>query len=126
METKHLWEVKHPYYCNQGNYHARESVETEYRSFSDFMDEMGDADKDYNLVFRWDWKEENDGLESTFNGDVNYRNGKLFVFFMQQRRGNYVYSVIDVCRADEPAVIAYLQPYAEYMRELWQPLTFGA
>lgn len=122
QNAKHLWEVDHSYYCNEGNYHARESVESVFRSFSDFIDEMGDADLDMNLAFRWDWKEENSEGENNFNGDVNYRNGKLYVFWMQQRKGNYVYSVIDVCRSDEPAVIEFLRPRWEHLKALWEPL----
>ena len=52
----HLWEIKHPYYCNEGNYFARESCCTEYGSWADFMEEGGDSDFDMNLVFRWDWR----------------------------------------------------------------------
>lgn len=114
---KHLWEVDHSYYCNQGNYYARESVESYYKRWGDFIAEWGEADMDYNLLFRWDWVEEGD-----FNGDSNYRNGKLYLFWMGQRKGRYNYSVVEVCRNDEEDVIKYIQPRYEYIKSLWEPL----
>lgn len=118
--AKHLWEIDHPYYCNEGNYFARESVESYFKTFADFLSAWGDADFDYNLLFRWDWQENDDDDKPTFNGDVNYRNGKLKVFWMGQRKGLFMYSIVEVCRADEPAVIAFLKPRWDYMRLLWE------
>jgi len=121
----HLWEAKHPYYCSESNYYApgNEQPMSAYKSWADFIDGQGDSDFDYNLVFRWDWNERNpEADELTFNGDVNYRNGKLLVFFMGQRKGLYRWCEVDVCRADEPAVIAYLQPRFEHLKSLWAPL----
>ena len=120
---KHLWEVNHPYYCNEGNYFATRDVETYYRSFADFLEEWGDADLDYNLLFRWDWVETDpETEESNFNGDINYRNGKLKLFWMGQRKGLYQYSIVEVCRADEADVIEFLKPRHEYLKSLWEPL----
>ena len=121
--SKHLWEASHLYYCNEGNYFAGESMESSYRSFADFIAEEGDSDMDYNLLFRWDWVEENaETGETTFNGDVNYRNGKLKLFWMGQRKGLYRWSVVEVCRADEPAVIKFLKPRLAHLMSLWSPL----
>lgn len=122
MTSSHLWEAKHSYYCNEGNYFANESVGSEYKSFADFLEEWGGADKDYNLLFRWDWIENDDEDAPAWNGDVNYRNGKLKLFYMGQRKGKFIYSVVEVCRADEPAVIAFLTSHWEHMRALWQPI----
>jgi hypothetical protein len=127
----HLWEVSHPYYCNLGNYYAPGGAKgyREYKSLADFLVEEGDSDMDYNLVFRWDWvedhDEDSDGAPFPHMGDDNYRNGKLFLFIMQQRRGLYEWIEIEVCRADEPAVIAYLTPRWEHMKALWEPLGAG-
>jgi hypothetical protein len=121
--VKHLWEVKHSYYCNEGNYYANESVETYYKSFSDFLAEWGDADMDYNLLFRWDWDEGNEDGDDSFNGDHNYRNGKLSMFWMGQRKGKYIYSTIEVCRNDEDAVIEFLKPRLQHLMSLWEPLS---
>jgi len=122
MTTKHLWEAEHPYYCASSNYYSNEQNYMESNSFADFLAEMGGADLDMNLVFRWDWFEGGECEGSAFNGDVNYRNGKLYIFYMGQRKGIYFYHIVDVCRADEPAVIAYLQPRADHLRKLWEPI----
>ena len=124
----HLWEVKHAYYCNEGNYFARgdQQPHMKYRNWAEFIAEEGDSDFDYNLLFRWDWKEENDNGEATFNGDVNYRNGRLFLFWMGQRKGLYRWTEIEVCRADEPAIREWLQPRLNYLMKLWAPLTGAA
>lgn len=122
---KHLWEVDHPYYCAESNYYApgREQPCSQHKSWAEFYEEYKDADFDLNLVFRWDWKEEDPETgDSTFNGDVNYRNGKLLVFWMGQRKGLYRWSEIEVCRADEPAVRAWLQKRWDYLAKLWEPL----
>ena len=115
---KHLWEVNHPYYCNLGNYYSNEPG-AEFKSWADFLAEYGDADFDYNLLFRFDWKEEED---RPHKGDDNYRNGRLEIFWMGQRKGLYNFSIIEVCRADEPAVIEFLKPRWEHMKRLWEPL----
>ena len=119
---KHLWEVDHAYYCNEGNYFNNDCGE-EFKSLADYLEEMGDADFDCNLLFRWDWVEENDDGDANFSGDVNYRNGKLKLFWMHQRKGKYVYHIIEVCRADEGAVIAYLLPRMRHLMALWEPLS---
>lgn len=121
--TKRLWEIKHPYYCNHGNYFARESVGTEYKRWGDFELDNRDSDFDLNLIFRFDWTEENDNGDSTYNGDENYRNGILSIYWMGQRKGLYRYSTVEVCRADEIAVMAFLRPRWDYMRELWEGLS---
>jgi hypothetical protein len=121
-KAMHLWEVKHPYYCNEGNFFASESVGSEFKSWAKFIEEFGDADMDMNLLFRWDWREGEEYGLGPFTGDVNYRNGRLLVFWMGQRKGLYQYSTVEVCRADESAVIEYLRPRWEHMRLLWEPL----
>jgi len=120
-QSKHLWEVGHAYYCNEGNYFNNECGH-EFKSFADFLEEMGNADKDYNLLFRWDWIENDDEVAPPYNGDPYYRNGKLKLFYMQQRRGKYTYCIVEVCRADESAVIEFLRPHFEYLCDLWHPL----
>lgn len=123
---KHLWEVNHPYYCTEGNYFSNQSERQtiwEFKSWGDFVAEMGNADKDYNFLFRWDWNETDPETDkSTFNGDAYYRNGKLKLFYMVQRKGFHSCSIVDVCRADELAVIEYLRAHWDYMRAMWEPL----
>ena len=119
---KHLWEVKHSYYCQEGNYFSND-CHFQYKSWQDFIAAMGDADMDYNLIYRWDWKEEEDDFgKSTFNGDANYRNGKLMLFYMGQRKAKAISCEVEVCRADEDAIIAFMKPHWQYMLALWSPL----
>ena len=124
--TRRLWECKHSYYCEEENYFASASDKTvsEFKSLADFLSEEGDADKDCNLLFRWDWTEEDDDGDNqcAYNGDDYYRNGKLSLFFMGQRKGLYRSVTVEVCRADEASVIKYLAPRWQHMQELWAPL----
>lgn len=120
--SKHLWEVEHRYYCNEGNYFDNSTV-ARHESWADFVEENGDPDPDYNLLFRWDWDEvDGETMAPTFNGDPYYRNGKLKLFWMGQRKGLYRCSIIKVCRADEPQVIAFLKPRLAHLLSLWGPL----
>lgn len=123
---KHLWEVEHSYYCNEVNYFAcRNDSVHEYKSFQDYLNERGDECSDMNLIFRWDWKEEDEDGEVIFNGDDYYRNGKLYIFYMLQRKGAFDSVIIDVCRADEDRVRNFLMPRWELMKEIWEPLCDG-
>lgn len=119
---KHLWEVDHAYYCNLGNYFSNDCG-SEFRSWAEFMSAEGDADKDYNLLFRWDW-ELDEG--SAYPDDPNYRGGTLSLFYMGQRKGLYRFVTVSVCKADEPAVRAWLQARFDYLVALWAPLTVSA
>lgn len=117
---RHLWECKHPYYCNLGNYFAN-GCGDDYKSWSEFIAEYGDAEFDMNLVFRFDWREGEDWGAGEFTGDVNYRNGRLLIFWMGQRKGLYRWSEVPVCRADETEVIKFLKPRFDYLVKLWEP-----
>jgi hypothetical protein len=119
----HLWEANHPYYCNEGNYYTSESIGAEYKSWGEFVASEGDADLDMNLIFRFDWLEGEDHDLLPYNGDDYYRNGKLMLFYMGQRKGLYRYCSIEVCRADEPAVSEWLMIRWNHMKLLWAPLS---
>ncbi|WGM47702.1 hypothetical protein KOAAANKH_02584 [Brevundimonas sp. NIBR10] len=116
-----LWEADHAYYCNEGNY-CLQGCGAEYKRWSDYHAAEGDADMDYNLLFRWDWVEGTDEGAEEFNGDVNYRNGILKLFYMGQRKGIYRFATVQVCRADEPEIRAWLLPRMQYLMDLWSPL----
>lgn len=120
--SSRLWEIDHPYYCNEGNYFAKgsEQPHTHYQTWASFMDGWGNSDMDYNFLIRWDWDEEE---ERAYTGDDYYRNGVLKVFWMGQRKGLYLWSTVEVCRADEPAVREFLQTRWEYMRKMWEPFS---
>jgi len=121
-----LWESDHEYYCNEGNYYATpDKTVFHFRSWSDFIGEMGNADMDYNLLFRWDWSEKTEEGDPTYSGDDYYRNGKLSMFWMGQRKGRFTCTIVDVCRADEPMVVEYLAPRFRYLLDLWAPLAGG-
>lgn len=119
----HLWEASHLYYCNEGNYYTSDSVNDGHKAWASFIEKNADSDMDMNLVFRWDWREGDDWGLGPFTGDVNYRNGKMLIFWMGQRKGLYRYSTVDVCRADEAAVRAFLLPRWEHLKALWEPLS---
>jgi hypothetical protein len=121
----HLWEAKHAYYCNEGNYFESRADQpvSRFKSWAKFLEEFGDSDMDYNLLFRWDWLEGPDNDLGSYNGDENYRHAKLLLFFMGQRQGRYFWSEVEVCRADEPAIIAFLRPRLQHLISLWTPLS---
>jgi hypothetical protein len=134
-DVKHLWDVKHSYYCNEEQYtSSQHNFKTvfDFESFAEFLAEWGDADLDWNMVFRWDWEEgeapeegeeeDTDSVLKPFSGDIHERNGQLKVFFMMQRKGYHSCCIIRVCRADEPAVLEFLKPRMEYMLSMWAPL----
>jgi hypothetical protein len=114
----HLWEVKHPYYCNDGNYFAHEQPVTEYGSWAEFFESEGDSDFDMNLLFRWDWrKADPEGNEWGNEKET------LLLFWMGQRKGLYRWTEVHVTEADEPAVRAWLETRWQYLKRLWTPLS---
>lgn len=126
---KHLWDVDHPYYCNEGNFFARPGSEchSHYQRWQDFVAEQGDGDMDLNLVFRFDWVPPYEDSDSEkpikWVADENYRDSTLKLFYMGQRKGLYRWATVDVCRADEPSVRAWLMARWDHMRKLWEPLS---
>lgn len=116
--SKHLWEIKHPYYCHDGNYFTGESVETEYGSWTNFLEEEGDSDFDMNLLFRWDWHEADPDEEKLGNSTA-----VLKLYWMGQRKGLYRYSTVHVTDADEPAVIEWLTNRWQHIRLLWEGIS---
>lgn len=124
-DNQRLWEIQHRYHCQETNYFAgRRDTVTEYCSWQQFIAEMGDADEDYNLLFRWDWRgscPDNWDYDPTAH-DENCRDGRLYLFWMGQRKGKYYASIVNVCRADEPQVVAFLRPRFEHLKGLWEPL----
>jgi hypothetical protein len=106
--------IDHNYYCSTSNYFKNDCCE-HYETFDDFIDDRGKDDLDYNMVFRWDVKpnDEDEGEAAGFYMEI---------FIMQQRKGLFQSCVIDeVTDADVSAIIEYLKPRWEYMREIWKP-----
>jgi hypothetical protein len=103
---KHLWEVDHEYYCVKPSTIKSTPI---FHSFAAFISERID-DMDRELLFRWDW------VKTTSEKDT------LLLNFLQQRRGVFVQVKVLVTDSDEPAVIEYLKPRLDHLRNLWAPL----
>jgi len=121
MASKHLWEVNHPYYMTEGNY-FQSGCHAEYKTWASFVDEFGDSDLDYNWFVRWDWLEGEDHGAGTYNGDDYYRHARFMLQMIGQRKAKLLSFEVEVCRADEPAILKFLEPRWAYMQEMWQPL----
>lgn len=118
---KHLWEIDHPYYMNEGNY-FQAGEHHEHDTWSSFVSEFGDSDMDYNWFVRWDWLED---LEGVPEDDPYYRNGRFMLQMIGQRKAYLCSFEVSVCRADEPAIIEFLKPRWEYMKSMWEPFSDG-
>lgn len=119
MSTR-LWEIDHPYYCNEGNYFAS-GCRAEFASWREFVAEADGEDFDMNLVFRWDWDlDTDDAGDSKPHPDPYYRDGTLNIFYIGQRKGLFRSVGVSVCKADEADVIAWLKPRWAHMQALWQ------
>jgi len=112
---KHLWEIDHPYYCNEGNYFSNDCV-NEFDSWRDYISCRGDEDTEYNLIFRWDWVAPDEPSQ-----DIYYRDGLLKLFYMGQRKGIFSVVIISVCEADEPIVREFLLKRFESIKAIWEP-----
>lgn len=113
MNTKNIFEIEHSYYCEEGNYFSEDGHRT-YESISDFLDEWGDADEDYNLLFRWDiLQEDQDDLAV---GEYWFK-----CFFMLQRKGCKFSTKTRVTRKDESEILDFLRSRFEHLMKLWEP-----
>ena len=129
MTELHLWEIDHPYYSAEGNFFSND-YHTEYSSWQGFMQAEGDNDLDMNLLFRWDWKEDDyldpDGLAARQEYAARFGERDhawtLWLFWVLQRKGIYRVTSMPVCKGDEPAVREYLATRAAHMRLVWEPL----
>ena len=110
---KHLWEIEHPYYCNEGNYYSCDCSQ-HYKSWTAFIEEEGDSDFDLNLVFRWDWQ--------FLDEEKTSKKQQLKVFWVNQRKGIFRSSTVDVCKDNEDSVREWLNPRLKHLIKLWEPL----
>lgn len=110
-----LWESKHPYRCTSGCYFTNEPCGEDYDSWSAFLAAWQNSDEDYNLLFRWDWREgkENEVADGLARVELHY--------FMQRKGYPYTCRVL-VTRDDEPAVREFLEQKWRHMQRLWAPL----
>lgn len=116
-----LWEVDHPYYCNEGNY-FKAGLINEYDTWREFVNEEGDADVDYNLVFRWDWRKFD---PADYTDEPFPDHDMLQICWMTQRKGYYRTTLVKVQEADEPEVRKWLLARYAHMLLLWAPLVPG-
>lgn len=123
--TKHLWEVKHPYHCELGNYYAapNANLHREYDSWAEFAADWAKGeDNDYNLLFRWDWIKETDKESPYFDHGKRKGMDRLMLFYVMQRQAYNMSVAIGVKDSNEPAVREYLEAKAQHIRTLWEPL----
>jgi hypothetical protein len=120
-EIAHLWEADHPYYMTEGNYYEN-GCHTTYPTLDAFLDDWSKADRDLNWIVRWDWLEGEDWGAGEYRGDDYYRNGRLLIQMIGQRKARLWSLEVAVCRADEARVLEYLRPFASLMAETWAPL----
>jgi hypothetical protein len=115
-----LWAPKHPYYCSEGCYFSRE-CHTNWPTWSAFFAEMGDADVDMNLVWRWDFMPE--GVDDGNEPPADWTTATLRLFVMGQRKAKPHSHFVTVRREDEPAIRVFLQQHWETIQKLWAPFT---
>jgi hypothetical protein len=123
----HLWEIDHPYYCTEGNYFVPgtrwNEVHNSYDSWTEFHDAWGDADPDYNLVFRWDWQRPDPSDFEPYGEQVPP--DTLQVFWVLQRKAILRSTECVVTEADEPAVREWLAERAKTITAIWHPVTLA-
>lgn len=101
-----LWEAQHPYYAQEGNFYSR-GCHSIFHSWEEFKeDALYKGDRDLNLLYRWDWK-----------------NDQLKLFYVFQRKAICCSALVRVQKNDEPAIRAYLECCARKLADLWKPLS---
>jgi hypothetical protein len=99
------------------NYFDRSYI-SKFKSFDEFLEEAEDEDLDLNLIFRWDW--ENSEVDC---GDIYYRDGKLLLFYIGQRKGVFRTVSIEVCRADQEKIRVFLKERWEHLKLIWEGIS---
>ena len=117
-DTPHLWEVEHPYYCNESNHFAT-GWNVQWETWAEFAEGMGASDEDLNLLFRWDWER----YEADETGPAH---DVLKTFWVMQRKGIFSCHEIAVTEADEPAVRAWIEGRYKHLLRLWEPFAPGS
>ena len=91
----------HPYYCSA-------FYSEDYYSWEEFLEELGEADFDYNLLLRFDW----------FDDEPPAR---LQLTYIHQRKG-YVFQarIYHIKPEDEDSIREFLQPRLDYLLKIMQ------
>lgn len=124
MNTSSLRGSAHPYYASEGCYYARPGQDYphyEHTSWDDFLAEMGDADLDMNLLYRWDWQVPNPADADLYEDGEVPTQEHLALFYMQQRKARPVSHLVAVEPEDEARIAPWLKVHADHMRLLWAP-----
>lgn len=118
MKTIKDLAVKHDYYCSDSNYNGL-AFNTTYLTFQDFYNEMGNADDDMNLVFRFDICEKDSDEIYNDSKDSKYY---MEIFIIQQRKGRFVpFMIENVYEEDFSLIKEYLQKKYNKINNLWSP-----
>ena len=115
MDFKDLL-VEHDYYCSDSSYYDL-GFETKYETFADFYSEMGLADEDWNLVFRFDIykKEDSEDSENLYS---------MQIFMVHQRKGRFIPFFIEtVYETDFDMIKSYLEIRYNKIQNLWNPFS---
>lgn len=114
--------VEHSYYCSETNYFANreEGGPFRYDSWEAFESDYGDADYDYNLIFRWDWKRFEDDEDDDEEKDDR---DTLQLCVLQQRKGKYCSLLVRVTDEDAPKVREFLEQRWKHLQDLWAPIS---
>lgn len=132
--TKALYESDHPYWPStvayvgdravDGKQESRASVglsdygfctTIKWTSLEKFLSEFHNADVDYNLVVRWDWYSQEDGID-----EAPY----VVIHMFHQRKGYLTIHTIEsvfCTEENDRALRKYLKPHYEQMLENWKP-----
>lgn len=122
-----LKETNHSYYCSESNYYVGDMQGENHGlakcdTWLDFKetwlgggeDGLG-IDIDYNLCFRFDIKKKHDDEDEEIEGVF-----ELWLFFMQQRKGNYVPVYIkNITDQDMAEINIFLKRQWDYMKGQW-------
>jgi hypothetical protein len=127
-----LWDVDHPYYCSDQNFYVGSREQTwgssmSYDSWAEFLEEMGEADLDLNLIFRWDWEKYTPASYEEDYGEPPEEGQSLStlkLYYMYQRKGAFKpIEIRHMKDEDEPAVREFLKRRWDHLRVLWAPIS---
>jgi hypothetical protein len=113
MSTRHLWEIKHPYYGADGDYVERAE------SFAELREMVEASDEDLNHVYRWDW----------VPADPEYeQEEELRIFLALQRKSGFWAASCPIDRDQEAEVLEWLRGprVLGSLARLWEPLLDSA
>ncbi len=120
--TPHLWEIDHPYYCQEGNFY-KNGLDTEYASWDEFTGTgFFSGGRDLNLLFRWDWTSWRRHPDPELRCDEPE---ELRLFFVLQRKAILCSVGIRITDDDEPRVRRFLDDCSRTVAALWAPLDLG-